>query len=147
MDRITRLTDRLDHNREERDRSVARTQEYRDHISAIREAAEYTRTGFFCVTCDKDFDSDGWKQVRYSGVWPVAWYAGMCPSGHVAMRRITDKLTDPYYYQSKMIQRQRHEMADDLLTPDDPRFKIVYPEKWREMVANKENYERERSRY
>jgi hypothetical protein len=38
-----------------------------------------------------------------------------------------------------MIREQRHEMADAMLIPSDPRFKLVYPEKWRELEKLRDN--------
>lgn len=146
MDRVEKLIGRIDHNRDERLRRDTRDQGLKDHLKTIQEAGEIARIGFFCRECDQDFDADGYKQVRYSGTWPVAWYAGRCPKGHPSIRYITDKHRDPYFYLSKMLARQRHEMADDMLTPDNPRFKIVYPEKWRKMEEDRENYEREQQR-
>jgi hypothetical protein len=54
------------------------------------------------------------------------------------MRYITDKGHDPYYGRSEMMRKQRAQLADALLTPDNPRFALVYPQKWRELQAMKE---------
>jgi hypothetical protein len=53
------------------------------------------------------------------------------------IRRITDKVQDPYYYQSLMLNRQRYNMRDDLLTPDDPRFKLLYPKQYEELFKKR----------
>jgi hypothetical protein len=46
------------------------------------------------------------------------------------IRRITDKSSDPYYVMSPFLQRQRYDLIDAFITPDDPRFKVLYPDKY-----------------
>lgn len=133
-----RLLRRIEDNRSSRERIALREQGYNDHKRAISEAYEVTRMDFWCEKCGKDFSTSGRKQVRFSGRWPVAWYVGICPARHVAIRYITDKDHDPYYRKSVMIQKQRVEMADAMLTPDDPRFAILYPKQYREFERMRE---------
>jgi hypothetical protein len=64
---------------------------------------------------------------------PTAWYTGYCPNGHRMIRRITDKDSDPYYFMSDILKRQRYDLRDMLLTPDDPRFKELYPEQYKQL--------------
>lgn len=37
-----------------------------------------------------------------------------------------------------MIQRQRYELQDAFLTPDDPRFKVLYPKQYKELIKKKD---------
>jgi hypothetical protein len=124
---------RIEDRRAERERVFRDDNAYHAHMKVIREAYETTRMDFWCEECQKDFTSDAYKVIGEAGQWPVAWYAGLCPENHVCIRYITDKENDSYYWKSKMIREQRHEMADAMLIPSDPRFKLVYPEKWREL--------------
>lgn len=135
---VERLTRRIEDRREARDRELMREAGYKDHIRAIQEAPEEQKMDFWCKVCKCDFNADARKMVRHAGRWPVAWYVGLCPLGHSAIRHITDKHHDVYYRESVMLQRQRVELADAMLTPDDPRFALVYPQKWRELEEQRE---------
>ena len=130
---------RIEDRRAERERVFRDDNAYHAHMKVIREAYETTRMDFWCEECQKDFTSDAYKVIGEAGQWPVAWYAGLCPENHVCIRYITDKENDSYYWKSKMIREQRHEMADAMLIPSDPRFKLVYPEKWRELEKLRDN--------
>lgn len=81
---------------------------------------------------------DALKIVGSTKDVPYAYYEGMCPAKHLARRHITDKHLDPYYHLSAMIRKQRHDMRDDLLTPADPRFRIVYPRQWAQLEEERE---------
>jgi hypothetical protein len=109
----------------------------KDQIKAILESPKYSIIDFWCNVCKKDCKGTGYKQVRHlPNRIPHSWYMGVCPLGHKLVRRITDKYADSYYYASLMMQHQRLEYADLLLTPEDPRFKEVYPEQYRQLVKN-----------
>lgn len=135
---IDKLQRRVEDRREERARIAACEQGYMDHVRTISEAPERTPMDFWCKACAKDFTTLGKKIVRSSGRWPVAWYVGLCPKNHESIRYITDKDRDPYYWMSDMVKKQRSQMADDFLTPDDPRFAVLYPHKYRELQAMRE---------
>lgn len=124
---------RIEDRRAERERVFRDDVHFQAHMKVIREAYETTRMDFWCEECQKDFTADAHKVIGEAGRWPVAWYVGLCPENHKCIRYITDKENDSYYWKSKMIREQRHEMADAMLIPSDPRFKLVYPEKWREL--------------
>ena len=70
-----------------------------------------------------------------------ACYVARCPLGHEARRNITDRFTDPYYYESESLRREQWKYRDVFLTPADPRFKTVYPVQWARL--EKERMERE----
>jgi len=121
-----------------RKKRIAKYEEERpliERLGTIFNADRYATTDFFCNTCKRDCTGTGYRQVLTLRKWlPTAWYVGTCPNGHKMIRRITDKNTDPYYYQSYMVQRQRNEMEDSFLTPDNPRFKLLYPDKYDELM-------------
>lgn len=146
MSSIDKLEKRVESNREQRARDATLGAEYRERMKLIQETPDHLPMGFWCTTCESDFegmghkcddlygyDLDSGKLYATGTPRPRAWYAGICPEGHRAIRRITDKLTDPYYWQSEVLKRQRVQMADDLVQPDDPRFAKLYPEQWRKM--------------
>lgn len=133
---VKRLKERYDRKRAERLAQELANKPFRDRVTAIFEAPRYVVTDFWCPVCKKDCVGTGYRQVcTVRDRLPTAWFTGFCPVGHRLVRRITDKDTDPYYNFSLMVQRQRWEHRDDLLTPNDPRFKEVYPEKWKELQA------------
>lgn len=117
-------------NREGRAMDERRDKTYRDRLKEVQTASQYASLGFWCSTCRRDFDAVGTKQTRNADPLPIAWYGALCPSGHVAIRRITDKLRDPYFHLSDYIRHQQAEHADDFLTPADPRFRYKYPVQW-----------------
>lgn len=140
-----KLRKRIDARREERERLASYQKELRDRQRVIREAYEYTPMGFWCDECRKDFEAMGYKQIAaHNREWPRAYYVGICPKGHRAIRRITDKEGDGYYYKSELIRRQRIDLADAMLQPHDPRFRSVYPEAWKKIEAEREAHEQAR---
>jgi len=138
--KVERLQSRIEANRESRERELLKDKALEDRLKVIREAFPITRLGFWCRKCRQDFEGQAFKQVRYpaSGGAPVAWYRSFCPKRHEAIRRITDKLKDNYYYESEMLKRQRIDLADAMLTPDDPRFRVVYPDQWQKLEQERE---------
>lgn len=53
-------------------------------------------------------------------------------------RYITDKQEDPYYRESKQLQKQRRQMEIDMLQPDDPRFKKYYGDPYKKFYEQQE---------
>lgn len=115
-----------------RDRAIdaERGKAYKERLAEVDEPPQYAMHDFWCTECQRDFSATGMKQVRNRGTWPIAWYGALCPSGHLAIRRITDKISDPYFHDSVAIRRQQAEHADDFILPSDPRFKYKYPVQW-----------------
>lgn len=105
----------------------------------IRESPAHVRIRFWCDECALDFEGEGNKEVRApkNDIF-FAFYRGYCPEGHVAIRRITDRLLDPYFYRSTFVRREQLMHADDMLTPRDPRFKALYPEAWQQIKEREE---------
>lgn len=92
------------------------------------------RMSFWCDKCARDCAGPGYKEVRVpkGSMW-FAFYRGFCPKGHHVLRRITDKLDDPYFYKSVFVRREQAMHADDFLTPNDVRFREVYPQAWADL--------------
>ncbi len=102
------------------------------------------RMDFWCEACagfDRtkgDVVAMAYKDVKTpTGYLPFARYVGHCEKGHMVLRFITDKHRDPYYHQSEKMRRERAMAADDLLQPNDPRFRVVYPNQWAKMEAQR----------
>lgn len=142
MDREHELISRVERNRAWRDADLKKTQSYRDRMNAIREAKRVDRLAFWCDNCHKDFISIAYKQVRQpKGQLPIAWHVGKCPCGYKALRYITDKGADPYYYKSFYMKLERVKLSNDLVQPGDPRFRILYPAQYRKMQEDREQQE------
>lgn len=110
-----------------------------ERANDIRSAPEIVKTAYWCDKCKSDVEGSGFKQIRMpnDSVW-FAFYKGFCPKGHTLIRYITDTLTDPYFWKSEVVKRQRSEFEDLLLTPENPRFKEVYPQQWAELQLRKQ---------
>lgn len=125
--------------RKKREAIAEKNAPFLDRVRAIMDAPRVARVDFWCDKCKKDCTGAGYRQVcTIRDRVPTAWYIGFCPKNHKIIRRITDKGSDSYYYQSLFLQRQRAELADDLLTPDDPRFKILYPKQYAELYGKQQ---------
>ena len=132
-----KLIARYDQRRAERAAMERKMRPFKERIEAIMHAPRFTITDFWCDQCRKDVTGTGFKQVcAFREKLPTAWYTSFCPKGHRITRRITDKDTDPYYTRSLLVQRQRYDLRDLLLTPDDPRFKVLYPEAYAKLYPN-----------
>lgn len=127
---VQKLGEIVKRGRADRAIDEAKDKALRERQKEVTDAAPYASLGFWCATCRRDFNANGMKQSRDNDGWPLAWYGALCPKGHVAIRRITDKLRDPYYHESEYIRRQQAEHADDFMLPSDPRFKTKYPVQW-----------------
>lgn len=129
--RIKELGERVKHNQtflnQENDARKARTAKEREWT----EAQDGIRMPFWCSPCARDFHAKGYKRLHNDG---MATYRGECPKGHIAVRYITKKWLDPYWEQSRNVQIDREKHADDMLTPDNPRFKKIYPAQWKALT-------------
>lgn len=134
------LRKRIEAKREERARYEALEKERRDRERVVREAYDHTPMQFWCDECERDYETIGHKVVQEENRFHLlrAYYVGICPASHRNIRRITDKQGDPYYHKSIMLRRQRIDMADAMLQPHDPRFRVVYPDAWRRIEADRE---------
>ena len=131
--KIKKLIKVYDAKRKKRFEEQAAKQPYLDRMEAIKTAPAYIVTDFFCSVCKRDCQAAAVKQVSTQRELHTAWFTGYCPKGHKLIRRITDKESDPYYSLSMVMKRQRWEMRDAMLTPEDPRFKKLYPKQWKKL--------------
>lgn len=135
--KLKRLIARYDQRRKERAEKDEKERPFKDRVKAIFDAPRFAITDFYCSVCKHDVSGTAFRQVcTIRQDRPTAWFVSFCPKGHRLVRRITDKDTDPYYDISPLVRRQRYELRDDLLTPDDPRFKILYPKQWEKLYGN-----------
>lgn len=128
--RIEKLKKRIDSNKEERDAYRKMYDRLQENVRMIADAPDKTRYPFWCNECASDFMGIGTKVVRkLKGRLPIAWYVTFCPQHHKCIRRITDRNNDPYFAKSFIVKRDRQRYKDDLLTPQDARFWLLYGHK------------------
>ena len=138
-----KLEDRYEMLTKKRAERMERERPLRERADLIFSAPRVIMTDFWCDVCKEDCSGVGFRQVSMvRPLLPVAWFEGTCPVGHKLLRYITDKEVDPYYEQSMLLQQQRWEMQDDFLTPDNPRFKELYPRQYEELMKKKKEASR-----
>lgn len=130
------LIRRIQANRELRERVKRREQDYNSHVRTVRDAAQTTTLDFWCKHCNRDFTTTAYKREGWVGAWPTAWYVGRCRCGRCAIRRITDKSKDTFFRDSKNIRFQRVRNYNDMLTPADDLFKVIYPKEYERITRN-----------
>lgn len=134
-----RLMQGIVEKRARREQALAQTKWYQERLRLVSESPRRMPQEMWCVQCQRDFTCvDALKMVTTQRGVPCAYYEGQCPQKHRAIRYLTDKHLDPYYHLSAMLRHQRHQMRDDILTPADPRFRIVYPKQWAKIEEERE---------
>ena len=82
---------------------------------------------FYCKTCRRDFAGRSQKQLDS---WAdIAYYKIKHTCGTWAIRHITDRERDPYFYNSRIIARQRGSHFTDLLQPFENNFNLIHGKK------------------
>lgn len=127
---VKRLKKRIESNREERAAYQRMYDKLQERTREIVDAAQKLRYPFWCEECKADFMAIAYKVIRKRpGKLPIAWYVAFCPARHKCIRRITEKPNDPYFIKSFIVRRDRARHRDDLLTPADNRFWLLYGHK------------------
>ena len=151
MDKVQKLSQRVK-QRQDWHRDDKRQRELRlARQKLVDDAPEVKREHFWCEKCEKDYEALAHKRVATGFnldtghsyvVEPIrAWYQTECECGDTNIRRITDKFSDPYLWQSEQLKRDRIKYKDAFLSPSDPRFQMLYPEQWREYEAERERHD------
>jgi len=84
---------------------------------------------FYCSSCRKDFVSETVRQIETD--WNntrqrIAFYKSKCMCGKWAMRLITDKWQDSYWYRSQVVARDRGEHHNDMVQSFETGFNLLY---------------------
>jgi len=151
MSSIDKLKKRVESNREHREDD----KKLYEHLTArerlVAEAPLEQEMDFYCPTCNKHQSLLGRKAIVYGLdldknedylFQPItASFRSRCPKGHYVRRYITDAKHDPYF-KSPILRRLAYEMRDEMLQPNDPRFRKVYPKQWEEFERQKEENEK-----
>lgn len=127
---IQRLKKRIEGNREERAAYQKMYDQLQDRTREIVDAKDKWPNSFWCDICKADFNARAHKVVRkLPRRMPFAWWVGYCPKKHKCIKRITERPNDPYYLKSFVVRRDRARYKDELLTPNDHRFWLLYGHK------------------
>lgn len=145
MPDLQTLKNKLSRRQEERAESEKRTNALRERDQLISSVPYAVETGFWCKTCELDFNRTGLKVTRraYESEQLLAWYATRCEKCYSrCIRFITDKHLDPYYRESALLQHQRKIQSRDLLQPGDAGFKTLYGDPYKKYHDQMEKAER-----
>lgn len=82
---------------------------------------------FWCRKCKKDFVGRAKKQI--DGWENIAYYKIKHTCGTWAMRRITDRMFDEYFYKSVKVARDRYFGELDMIQPWQTGFNTLYGKK------------------
>jgi hypothetical protein len=138
--RVEKLKERIDTQRIGRALSMEGARVSRERVREVNDAYPYIiRYDFWCDHCKEDIVTRAWKDARASsGRLPIARYVGYCPKcQRQVYRHITEKHLDPYYHRSLKIRKERILLADAMLQPHEPRFRLVYQDAWADIVAQR----------
>lgn len=83
---------------------------------------------FWCEKCREDFESPCYKEWSRLYGDSVAVYRATHECGFEAIRHITHRDHDPYYYLSERVQEDRMRYATDVLQPTEYGYRTNYGE-------------------
>lgn len=93
---------------------------------------------FYCKRCKLDCDLEAGKH----GNSFAEWFQAHCPTCQTKLIRYINDKTDPYFYQSIKLRRQRDEFSKDLIQYGEYGFETFYKKQWEEFEKQKENWEK-----
>lgn len=124
-------------NQEKRtaDRNLHRSKakELAERQEEIDRYKEFDVIEFFCAHCQEDFAHFAHKQVEVD--WSnsrqnIAFYKGKHEKcGNWAIRHITDRFMDPYWFESNQVANDRGKHFADLLQPFETGYQLMYGRK------------------
>jgi hypothetical protein len=125
VDKLERLVDRNTNERakdkEEKDRKY-------DRERLIADSKDNVTSAYWCSKCKKDYQAPSRRFIETD--WNtgdnIAYYVSHCPKRHINKRFITDRLFDPYYRSSRMLQVQRIDYQKDLIQPFQSGYNMLY---------------------
>lgn len=114
-----RANDRAKHNDIEKSRD--------QNLKDIAGFKDFDTLDFYCKGCDRDFVSIGRKVIDS---WkPIAYYTTKHECGRWAIRHITDRHQDEYFFRSRKVAKDRGEAFIDLIQPFESGYNMVYGKK------------------
>jgi hypothetical protein len=146
---IDKLGKIIERQGEEREREKLARLFFTERERMVASLPASISTEFWCEACQLDFIR---QAIKITQTWTgqlTAFYETRCACGAYCRRQITDKPSDPYYQQSRLLQASKRKMEIDLLQPHDPRFRIYWGDPYEgywDAKEAEERREREKSR-
>lgn len=111
-------------------RAQAKTRAEREEL--IRDNRQVEKVSFWCEKCKEDFEGIAQKQEEMD--WAnenqqIAFYKTKCFKNHWVMRFITDKHSDPYWFRSRFVRKDRENHTADLLQPFEEGYQLLFGRK------------------
>ena len=129
---IRKLIERQEKKSDDRTRHRNSNKEIAERQEEIDKAKPHDVIEFFCTHCQEDFAHLAHKQVETD--WSntnqkIAFYKGKHDCGYWAIRHITDKFMDAYWFESLQVARDRGEHHDSLLQPFESGYQLLFGRK------------------
>lgn len=105
---------------------------YAERNEEIDKAPDSDVKDFWCLWCDKDFKALAIKhtEVDWSNTSQrVAYYKTKHECGNWVIRHITDKHSDPYWFESRSVALDRGNHHNDLIQEFETGYQLLYGRK------------------
>jgi len=127
MNEFDRITKRIEDQQYLLDQDKERKKKKPNVLMEEETGEQIANFDFWCDVCQEDFISPAYKTKHRLYGDSVAVWRAQCPDcEEEAIRLITHKDEDPYYYKSTKIRFQRNQYATELLQADDYGFNSTY---------------------
>lgn len=129
---ISELIDAQEKRADEREYYRDREKRYADRMDEIKAAPVKDMKEFWCKMCNTEFFSETIKEVERD--WNnltqyIAFYRGKCPEGHWAIRHITDRFKDSFFFRSRRIAKDRGKHFKETVQPNETNYQLLYGRK------------------
>ena len=129
---IRNLIERQERKSKDRNSHREKEKEQAERQEEIDKAKVVDVIEFYCTKCQEDFAHIAFKQVEtdWSNIAQnIAFYKGKHDCGTWAIRHVTDKFMDPYWFESPQVARDRGEHHDSLLQPFESGYQLLFGRK------------------
>lgn len=109
-----------------------RLKQLEERNADIRDAKPKDIKEFWCEECKAEFFAESIKEVEVdwnNSTQYIAFYRSKCPKGHWAMRLISDRFKDAFYFRSRKVAKDRGIHFGDTLQPHETGFQMLYGRK------------------
>lgn len=103
-----------------------------NRMSDIKDAQVKDIKEFWCSACKTEFFAETVKEVELdwnNSTQYIAFYRSKCPKGHWAIRHITDRFKDTFFYRSKRVARDRGKHFAATVQPWQTNYQLLYGRK------------------
>lgn len=103
-----------------------------DRMDEIKSAQAKDVKEFWCGACRTEFFAEAIKEVEIdwnNSTQYIAFYRSKCPRGHWAMRLVTDKFKDHFFFRSRRVARDRGNNFAAVVQPWETNYQLLYGRK------------------